>query len=84
MSSSRSEPSLASAENGEGVKKTTANGDRKEFKSGQMFGFGIQKYRLIASVACTARVAAKDDQPQWRIILLYVHLFVVIIWPIFN
>jgi hypothetical protein len=82
MSSSRSEPSLASAENGEGV-KTTANGDPKEFKSGQMFGFGIQKYRLIASVTCTARVAAKDDQPQWRIILLYVHLFVVIIWPIF-
>jgi hypothetical protein len=83
MSSSRSEPWLASAENGEGVKKTTANGDRKEFNSRQMFGFGIQKYRLIASVTFTARVAANDDQPQWRTILLYVHLFVVIIWPIF-
>jgi hypothetical protein len=48
------------------VKKTTAKvkDDRKTFKSGQMFYFGIQKYRLIASVTCTARVAAKDDLPQ--------------------
>jgi hypothetical protein len=47
------------------VKKTTAKvkDDRKTFKSGQMFYFGIQKYRLIASVTCTARVCCKDDQP---------------------
>jgi hypothetical protein len=43
------------------------------FKSGQMLDFGIQKYRLVASVACTARVLQRRS-PEWWIALLYVHL----------
>ena len=68
------------------VKKTTAKvkNDRKMFKSGQMFDFGIQKYRLIASCylhcsrCCKRRPATGAEIDQ-----LYVHLFVLIIWPFF-
>jgi hypothetical protein len=56
---------------------------KKVFKSEQMFDFGcIQKYRSIASNACTARVLqrrpARTDHPA-------LCTFVLIIWPLmFN